>query len=454
MTKRCSPLAALIVMIAAVLWRPAAAEAENYTFIRDAEVEHTIRTFATPLFRAAGLVPSAIHIYVVKDHTLNAFVAGGQNLFINTGLLMNSENPDQLIGVIAHETGHILGGHLARSQEALKNMSAESILAMVLGAAIAVGTGRPDIGQAVMMGGQQVGIRTYLGHSRTQESSADNAAMRLLDDTHQSGRGLLNLLKQLEGQELLSPQYQNPYVRTHPLTSERMDFLREHVAKSKYSDTPEPEKFVRMQHRMVAKLYAFLNPLDWVLRKYPESDQSISARYARAIAYYRVPDLKKALPLIDGLIADRPADPYFYELKGQMMFENGRVPEALQAYTEAVKRLPDSALMRISLAQVQLESGKKDLLPQAIDNLQMALNQEQNNPFAWRQLAIAYGRSGETGLSSLALAEEALLKRDIKTAQYQAGSAAKALPHGSPGWLKAQDILQTTNSPQGKPDDR
>ena len=436
---------ATVALFAAVIMafglRPTEAGAQSISFIRDAEIEATIRAFATPLFEAADLNAASVKIYLVKDRRLNAFVAGGQKLFINTGLLARSEHAGQVIGVIAHETGHIQGGHLARTHDAIRNATASGILAYVLGGA-AIVAGRPDVGAAVIAGGQNVGVRSFLQYSRTQESAADNAAMRLLDATGQSAQGLLEFMQTLSGQELLSVGRQDPYLRTHPLTRERIEALEQFLATSPNTNVSIAPEFAEMHRRMRAKLVAFLEPPSTALSQYRADDPSLEARYARAIALFRLPDLDRALPLIDELIAERADDPFFHELKGQMLFENGRPQEALAPYEMAVRLRPNSDLLRTDLARVQLALDDPALTQIAVLNLRAALRQDRTRPFVWRQLAIAEGRVGNVGESALALAEEAVLQGDAEAAKFQAGKAEQLFPRGSHGWLQAQDILQ------------
>lgn len=437
-------LAALL--IALVPHQPAAAE--SVSFIRDTEIENTIRGYATPIFQAGGLDPSAVRIYIVNDRQINAFVAGGQNLFINTGLLMQSDDAGQVIGVIAHETGHIVGGHLVRVHDALARSSAENIVAMVLGAAAAV-AGQPEVGTAIMSGGQNVAVRNFLQYSRTQEGSADAAAMRFLDDTHQSARGLLEFFQKLSGQELLVASRQDPYLRTHPLTQDRIDALSAFVAKSPYSNRPTDPALQAEHRRMLAKLHAFLDDPMLVRRRYPESDQSLEAQYAHAILYHREAKQEQSLASIDSLLKERPDDPYFHELKGQILFESGHPREAIASYERALSLLPEAPLISVDLARAQLATNDASLLPSAQRNLRASLAREPNSPFVWRQLAIALGRDGKMGESSLALAEEAMLLGKTPEAKYHAGKAVRELPNGSPGWLKAQDILQSVENEKG-----
>jgi len=444
--KRISPYLVVALTFAAIVLRcgDAAAQNRSFSFIRDAEIENTIRAFATPLFQVAGLNPSAVEVYIVNDNSLNAFVAGGQKLFINTGLLMSTDNPGQLIGVIAHETGHIAGGHLSQTQEQLSRSTAQQILATVVGAAAAVATGRGDVGAAVISGGQATATYSYLHYSRTQEGKADSAGMRFLDESGQSAEGMLQFLQKLSGQELLSWRHQDPYLRTHPLTRERILAVENHVKNSKYTGTPASPEFLEMHARMKAKLKAFVNPPSRTLREYEETDNSLAARYARAIAYYRVPDLDKALPIIDSLIADRPQDPYFKETKAQMLFENSRPKEALELYEAAAEMLPESALVRLETARVQLEMNDPSRLDAAIENLRAAQKKEPRSASIWRNLAIAYGRKGDMGMSALSQAEEAYARGNERDARFHASKAKDLLPAGSPAALQAADILTAT----------
>ncbi|MDX9860200.1 MAG: M48 family metalloprotease [Rhodospirillales bacterium] len=450
--KRISSLV-LVALFAATLVQPAAAR--TFKFIRDTEIENTIRVFSTPVFQAAGLDPSAIEVYIVNDPTLNAFVAGGQKLFLNTGLLMQSADADQVIGVIAHEAGHIAGGDLARLHDVMRKSSAQQILAMVLGAAAGIASGRGDVGAAIAAGGARTGQENFFQYSRSQEAAADAAAMRFLDATGTPATGLLEFLGTLADQELLSTRFQDPYLRTHPITRERVQALENHIKESTQPRRPPSLDHKRLHARMQAKLLAFLEPPSRTLGRFPESDTSLPARYARAIAYYKVPDLEKALPLIDQLIAEQPTDPYFHEMKGQMLFENRRAAEAIPSYEAAVRLLPSAPLLRLDLARIQLEMNDPVLLDAAIENLRIAQQAEPSSSWIWRNLAIAYGRKGDKGLSTLALAEEAYFRGNLREAREYAKRAEKLLPADSTAALQAQDILHATVDldGDGKPDD-
>ena len=428
----------LLLLASTALPRHATAQ-DQLSFIRDAEIETIIRTWWTPILHAAGLDPQAVHIYLVNDPRLNSFVAGGQNLFMNTGTLLRSTSANQVIGIMAHETGHIAGGHLARSEQAMHNATIAGIIAMAAGAAAAAASHSPEAGTAAILGGAGVAERSFLNFSVAQEASADHAALTFLDRAHESARGLLEFFQILEQDELLTGQHEVPYLRTHPLTRDRVTYVREHVETSPWSDTKDPPDWVMMHERVRAKLDAFLNAPAQVLAKYKESDSSVPARYARAIGYYRIPQLKQALALIDGLIAQAPEDPYFRELKGQMLFENGRVNDALGPYERAVALKPDNALLKIELAQVQLESGDPAQVPKAMTLLNNAAAFEGDNAELWRLLAIAYGRSGNMGMMALSLAEQGMADGKYGDARQQAVRALKLLPPGAQR-QRAQDI--------------
>jgi predicted Zn-dependent protease len=436
------PALALVVVSAA----PAEAQERRLQFIRDAEIEHTIRTFAEPIFDVSGISGDSVEIALVKDNSLNAFVAGGMNLFIHTGLLQESEGPGELVGVIAHEIGHIAGGHLIRSQEAMEGASAQAILSALLGIGAALATGEAGAGAAIIGGGQEMARRNYLAYSRAQEGTADQAALNYMDQAGISARGLLHFLERLAGQDLRPTDRQDAFVRTHPLTLDRIESVRYHVEHSASSDKKLPSEYDEMHARMKAKLLGFVQP-QLALQRYRDTDTAVAPRYGRAIALYQRGDLKQALPIIDQLIKEEPANPFFYELKGQVLLENSRVPESLAPYRKSVELLPDSALLRSALAHALIETNDDSVLEEALRNLKAAAAKEPRTPFTWRLIATVYGRENKQAMLSYALAEEAMARGDRQVARFHAEKAEKALPAGSPGWIRAQDIRTATDRP-------
>ncbi|MFC7331862.1 M48 family metalloprotease [Rhodocista pekingensis] len=443
---------------AAVAWvvsvllavQPAMAQ-RQLSFIRDAEIEHILKAYTTPLFKASGIIPEAVTIGLIKDDSLNAFVAGGQNIFVHTGLLMESTDASQVIGVLAHETGHIAGGHLARSRDAIEDASTVASLAMLLGLAAAIGSGRGDVGTGVIAGGQELARRTFFSFSRTQEGSADEFAMSTLEKIGWSSRGLLAFMEKLASQELVPESRQVEYVRTHPLTRNRIEVIKHFVEReSKHSDSPLPAEFTEMHARMKAKLVGFLRP-DLALRRYTEADRSVAGRYGRAIGLYQKGEIGKALEILDGLLAAEPTNPYFHELRGQILFENGRAAEAVPSYRRAVELLPESGLLRSALAHALLEVQDDRLLDEAIANLQAAALKERYSSFIWRLLASAYSRADNQPLLAYSMAEEALARGDVRAAKFHADRAEQLLPAGSPEWIRAQDIRVMVDS---RPTDR
>ena len=425
----------------ALLVLAADATARSLNFIRDAEIEETIRQLGAPLFAMAGLTPASVRVYIVNDSSLNAFVAGGQNIFINTGLILATDNPNQLVGVIAHETGHITGGHLARTHDALRDASAQTILSFVLGAAAAI-AGQGQVAGAIVTGGAQVAQRSILSYSRVQEASADQAAMQFLDATGQSSKGLLDFFDKLGDQEALLTANQDPYVRTHPLTRERVAAVAAHLNRSPASQNPERPENILAHERMKAKLFAFLESPVQTFRHYPREDTSVPSRYAHAIAFHRQREENAAIGVMDGLIAEYPDDPYFHELKGQILLENGKPEMAIGPYADAVRLRPQEVLLRIGLGQAQVSATSEEYLGDALANLQRAIQLSPRDANAWRWLAMAYGRSGDVANASLATAERYLLLGRHRDAIGQADRAERLLPAGGPSQLRAQDIRQ------------
>lgn len=436
------------------LARPLPADARSLSLIRDAEIENTIGRMTAPLLQAAGIGPRAVTIRLVNDQALNAFATTEMRIFLNTGLVLRAREPSELIGVIAHEVGHLAGGHLLRLKDQMLQAQVTSLLGALAGAAVGAASGRPDVGAAVVLGSGHAATREFLSFTRAQESAADAFAMRVLDATGQSAAGLLRFFHELQGQEALLSSGQDPYLRTHPLTRVRIDALAHHVEVSPHSKAPpspaQREAFARMQ----AKLNAFLLPSTRALALYPPTDASIAGRYGRAIAHYRRADLAQALPLINGLIEERPRDPYFFELKGQMLFENQRLPEAAAAYDSAARLAPTEPLILTSYAHVLLELGDPARLPEARAALEAALGIEPDNPFAWRQLATAYGKAGDTAMAAYALAEMALARNDPQEALRQASRAKQAFKPGSPQALRLEALVAEAERQKRRQDGR
>jgi len=434
------PIFGMLFLAAVCLTGPGLSRAEAVPLIRDTEIETTIRIYAAPLLTAAGLEDEVFNIHIVRDTALNAFVARGQRLFLTTGLLRRSTNAGQVLGVMAHEIGHIEGGHLSRLHGAIERAGKAAFITQILGLAVGALSQNAGGAVAIIAGGQHVAGRSFLNYSRGQEQSADQAAARYLDRVGISSKGLLEFLNILSGQEFLQTSNQDPYVRTHPLTRSRISFMENHVAKSPATNRALPSDFIERHRRMVAKLDGFLDAPEKTLEKYKKEDRSVHARYARAIAMYRLADLGKALPLVDSLISEFPKDPYFVELRAQMLFENGRLEEAMKSYQNAVRLLPGAPLIRTSLAHVLLEMNNPELNDLALANVKHALRVERFMPLAWRLAGTAYGRKKQFGLSAWSLAEYNVLIGRKPLARVQAERALKILKVGSPGWLRAQDI--------------
>ena len=407
--------------------------------IRDAETETLLRNFANPLFRASGVEPNSVRIILIRDDALNAFVSTGNRLFINTGIITHADSALELVGVLAHEAGHIRGGHIAKLPEMMREAMLKSDAAMLIGAAAATVGRSMDAGMGAMLGGQQLAQRGLMSFTRSMENAADQSALYALDRVGWSARGLLGLFRRVQDQDALVDELQDPYLRTHPLTRDRIEAVTVHVARSPYSDAKLPAGFDSGFAMVRAKLRGFLEPSSVTLRRIRESDPAPDSRYARGIALYRLGRTDEALKLIDGLLAEAPSSPWLHELKGQILFEGGRGAAAIGPYREAARLAPEQAPIRAALAHALIEAGDPAQLRQAIGHLQSALARERDDSGSWRDLGIAWGRLGEMGQADLALAEEALVLGDIPRARTLARRAEKQLPQG-PSRLRAVDV--------------
>ncbi len=392
------------------LFLPFSAEAG---LIRDAEIENTLYSYARPIFTAAKIDPDSVRILIVDSPEINSYVAGGLNIFLNTGLILQAPKPGMLIGVIAHETGHIAGAHLSQFQEKASRASLGSILGMALGAAAMVGGAR-QAGAGVLMGSQSMAQRGFLTDIRLNEQSADHAALTFLDANDISATGMLEMFQVLRQRES-GLATQDKYMSNHPLTSERITTMRDHIAESKIPADQVPPEFIPMHQRMLAKLFAFTQPYDATMARYPASDTSVAARYARAIAEFQRSHLQQALLGMSALIKQYPNDPFFYDTLGQILFENGRLNEAVAAYAKATSLKPDSALITTEYAKTLIAQNNPAELGHAINLLEHSRELDDSYDVTWRQLAIAYGKQGKVGRSYEALAEEAALNGDYKS---------------------------------------
>src|SRR5215467_1660298 len=430
---RMTPAARLVALVTATALAGAGAPAhaqkdKGPPIVRDAEIEQLLREYTQPILHTAGLAKQNVQVFIINDRSFNAFVADGRRIFVNGGALMESETPNQIIGVLAHETGHIAGGHLARMREAIASATTQSVIAMLLGAGALVAAGRSgaDLGQAgaAAIAGPTMAIQnTMIGYIRAQEEQADRAAVKFLTATGQSPKGMYETFKRMADQVLYQVRYINPYLQTHPLPSERVAALEGLAKSSPYWDHKDSPALQARHDLMRAKLYGFLERPEGVARRYPLSDTSLAARYARAISAYRFFDPRGALAQIDALIQAQPQNPYFYELKGQALLEAGKPAEAVAPLRHALVATRDR--------------GHVD---EAVSILQAAVGREPESPDAYMQLAMAYGEKNDLARADLASAQAAFVRGDLKTAREIATRAKMRFPVGSPGWVKADDL--------------
>ena len=428
-------IAAASAVIAALMTQSAGAQ----TVLRDAEIEQFLDDYSLPVFRAAGLPADQIQILIVGDQSLNA-CASGLLMGVNTGLLTISDTPSQIQGVIAHEAGHIAGGHTARSDEALSNATRPMLLSLVL-AAGAIAAGAPDAGLGILGLGQRIGLANVLKYSRGQESSADQAALTYLESIERSGEGLIEAFSKMRNEQLIHGQRVNPYLQSHPLALQRVTALKERATAAPHFGVKDsPEEIARLR-LIQAKIRGFLDDVNTTLRKYPLSDQSDAAHYARAVAYYRSADLDRALAEIEKLLAVYPDNPYYNELKGQMLFEFGRIAESLEPHKRSTELKPGNALLLINYGRALAATEEPSNVNAAIKVLKSALLLESDNSFGWFELARAHGTLGEDALADLAMAESRYNEGAKPDAAQFARRAKAHLKPGTPEYRQASDII-------------
>ncbi|MFH3478205.1 MULTISPECIES: M48 family metalloprotease [unclassified Xanthobacter] len=417
--------------------------------IRDTEIEALLRDYTRPILKVAGLSQQNVEVVLINQRSFNAFVADGKRIFVNTGALIDSKTPNQIIGVLAHETGHIAGGHLARMRQQLAGAQTMAIVAMLLaGAGVAAGAasgmGGSNLGSAAAAGmsaPQEMIRRSLLSYQRSEEQAADRSAVKYLDATHQSSKGMLETFERFQNDQLFISQRVDPYLLSHPMARERIAALEQLAKSSPYYNAKDSPELQARHDLMRAKLIAFTERPEAVNRQYPISDNSLAAQYARAISAYRFGNVDRAVAQIDALIAKQPNNPYFYELKGQALLESGRAAESVAPLRKAVAMTNGAPLIRAMLGQAMVQSGSKTNPDEAIRELIQATVRDPNSAGAWRSLAIAYGRKGDLANADLAAANGYFASGDFKTGRELAARARERFPKGTPGWLKADDLV-------------
>jgi predicted Zn-dependent protease len=447
MTSALSRLTRLFMMallLALSVARPALAQDESGpSVLRDTETEALFKDLSAPLIKAANLDPQSVRVVLLNDPEINAFVATGQTVYIQSGLLLATDNVNQLQGVVAHELGHVAGGHSIRLQQGAGAATGISIATLILGA-IAVAAGAGEAGMGVMMAGQRAALGKFLAFTRAQESTADAAGASYLSKAGISGKGMLDFFGKLQNQEYRLAVYDtDSYDRTHPLSTERIQALENKLKTDPSWSKPIDQSLEARFERVKAKLAGFIDPKQAVI-KYPERDQSIPGHYARAYAYHLGGYPDKALAEADALLATNPEDPYFLELKGQILLEGGKPAEAIAPLREATRLSGDAPLIAAMLGHALISTEKPENYAEAKRVLKAAIGRDNENPFAWYQLGMIYDHEGDQGRAALATAERSNLEGDSKLALASARTAMKGIPTGSADYLRAQDIAMVS----------
>jgi len=438
--RRPQPLAVLLALLASaiVAVQPVAAQ----SILRDAETEELLKDMVAPLVEASELEPGNVELVLINDGSINAFVAGGQAIYVHSGLINEAETANEVQGVLAHELGHITAGHVVRFDERTKRATNISILSLLLGVGAALaGAGEGAMG--IIAAGQQAAMGSFLSFNRDQEASTDLAGARYLSGAGITGKGMIKFFERLRGNEIragYSQADEAAYARTHPLSGDRIQVLRGLLEKDPAWDAPpDPalqERFVRAK----AKLFGYLAEPQRTLNAYPPRDTSIPARYARAYAYHKEARVDMALAEADALLAAEPDNPWFLELKGQVLLESGRPMDALAPLRRATELTRAHPLIAGMLGHALIATENKANFPEAEQVLRASVQKDRYNPFAWYQLGVVYEARGDIPRARLASAEQQVMNRLYPQALMNAQAAEASLPYGSPDWIRAQDV--------------
>lgn len=408
--------------------------------VRDSEIERVLHGWLDPILVAARVDPKQVQLILVEDKSVNAFVTDNQTMFVHTGLIASVASPNELKGVLAHETGHIAGGHTSQNDAAIAQAMRPAFVTIGLGI-LAIAAGAPDAGAALIAGSQQIAQGSFVRHSQAQESQADQAAVTYMETAGQSARGLVDFAdRTFRYNEMRSIANIPPWMRTHPLWSDRIQALRARVEQAPHREVVDPPADVHELKLMQAKLYGYTERAAQTFVKYPDSDQSDAARYARAVAAMKISDFPRAHREADSLAKEFPRNPFFQELGGDIRFKEGKFADAAAFHKRALDLLPGDALLQVSAARSILATEDKSRTNEAIALLQAATQTESDNASAWSQLAEAYYKRGDEGLARLATAELHYSVGDWRGARSFAERALTELQRGTPSYLRASDI--------------
>ncbi|GAA0559168.1 M48 family metalloprotease [Rhizomicrobium electricum] len=416
------------------------ASAQGISLLQDTETERLIRSYEEPILGVAGIDPNAVKMYIVGDTSLNAFVAEGQNIFVNTGLFIQLKNPNELIGVLAHETGHMAGGHLTRGTDAIAKAEIPMLLSMALGIGAAI-AGAGEAAMVLMGVGQSAAAAQFFQFSRVQEATADQMGQKYLRAIHQSGMGMVNVFERMANEEAMIVKNPEQFATSHPASRDRVENMRQIAEASPYRDVPDSPQAIHAYEMVKAKIIGFQLPVQDVLYRYPVTNKSAPARYARAMVYMRQPNLKMALEEINSLIKEEPKNPFFYEVLGQIYVSMSQPLKGIEPYQKSVNLMPDAPELRVALAAAQIATGQKTYEQKAIDNLKIAMQQDSESPFGWYQMAQAYSDLGNPAMADLATAERYYSVGDLRKSAVFAMRSRQKLAKGSPDWERANDII-------------
>jgi predicted Zn-dependent protease len=443
--------AALLGLVA----QPVAAQSRQ-EILRDAETEQLLQDMVDPLVEAAGMPRGSVDVVLVGDPSVNAFVSGGQRIYVHSGLINAADTANEVQGVLAHELGHITGGHVISIYDAYGKAAKISLLTTLLGVAAAI-AGAGDAAMGAMALGQQVAIGSFLSFNRQQEASADAAGVKYLSAAGITGKGSISFFQKLQNEEFRygrSQADEATFSRSHPLSGDRISRMEaDYRADPAWDRQPDPELQARFE-RAKAKLYGYLATPAQTLNAYPTYLTSAPARYARAYAYHKDARITEALAEADALVATDPDNPYYLELRGQILLESGRPVEALESLRRATQLTGNDPLIASTFGHALLATEESSNLAEAEQVLRAAVARDRENPFAWYQLGMVYGARGDIPRARLASAEQQIMSGRPREALMNAEAAEQSLPRDSVDWIRAGDVAMQARAELERTRDR
>ena len=441
----------LIISILLVIFSCNAYSAQKNIIIRDAEIEYflykVILTVSDGYFRNT----QPFQPVLISNNEYNAFVTGSNKIFINTGLINKSKSINEIQGVLAHEIGHLILNHSSSRSINTSNLSKYSKFATIAGIALSAG-GKLDSNSALglILGTQDIAIKSAFQFSRIQEQQADKYALDTFRKKKISLTGLENLLLRLSQREVSTNNSVVGYYRSHPFSKQRLEQLKKYKSSNYISNKNNEDIYINNFNISLDyiknKIRAYGSDPFEILNKKDNNNNIFFANYSRIIAYKKTGEYEPAIDTLKVLQNKYPDYPFYYELAGDIYFSKGSYNKSIREYKKALNNLNEKYiyaddLIKFSLVKSYLQTNKAQDLKESIQILEQMLHNSPKWKLLWRLLAKSSGKLGQKGITYIALAEESLLKKNFIKAKKYVDLALKQKTITNSYKLRGLDIL-------------